>query len=104
IRAKISSFQRGGLNQVMSKGKITGQYVTSVLAKREVMKAGYDEAILLDHTGHVAEASGENIFMAKRGRLVTPPLSSPILAGVTRDTLITIARELGHVVEERPFG
>ena len=103
IRAKVSSFQRGGLNSMMSKGKITGQYVTSVLAKREVMRAGYDEAILLDVVGHVAEASGENIFMVKRGRIVTPPLSSPILAGITRDAMITLARDLGVTVEERTF-
>jgi branched-chain amino acid aminotransferase len=103
IRAKVSSYTRGALNASMSKGKITGQYVNSVLAKREVMKAGYDEAILLDAQGHVAEASGENIFFARRGRIVTPPLSSPILEGVTRDTVITLARELGIVVEERTF-
>jgi branched-chain amino acid aminotransferase len=103
IRAKVSSFTRGGLNSSMAKGKITGQYVNSVLAKREVMRAGYDEAILLDAQGYVAEASGENIFFARRGRLVTPPLSSPILEGITRDTLIVLARELGITVEERTF-
>jgi branched-chain amino acid aminotransferase len=103
IRAKVSSFTRGGLNATMSKGKICGQYVNSVLAKREVMKAGYAEAILLDDHGHVAEASGENIFMVKRGRIKTPPLSSAILAGVTRDTVITIARDLGLVVDEVTF-
>ena len=103
IRAKVSSFSRGGLNSMMSKGKITGQYVTSVLAKREVMKAGYDEAILLDVVGHVAEASGENLFMVKKGRIITPPLSSPILAGITRDAMITLAEGLGVTVEQRTF-
>jgi branched-chain amino acid aminotransferase len=103
IRAKVSSFTRGGLNSSMSKGKITGQYVNSVLAKREVMRAGYDEAILLDAAGQVAEASGENVFIAQHGRLITPPLSSPILNGITRDSVITLARELGIVVEERTF-
>jgi branched-chain amino acid aminotransferase len=103
IRAKVSSFTRGGLNSSMSKGKITGQYVNSVLAKREVMRAGYDEAILLDAQGQVAEASGENVFFAKHGKLVTPPLSSPILNGITRDTVVTLARELGIIVEERTF-
>ncbi len=68
IRAKVSSFTRGGLNSIMSKGKICGQYVNSVLAKREAIKAGYSEAILLDAKGHVAEASGENIFMVKQGQ------------------------------------
>ena len=103
IRAKVSSFTRGALNASMSKGKISGQYVNSVLAKREVMRGGYDEAILLDGNGHVAEASGENLFLIKRGRVVTPPLSSPILAGVTRDSMITLAQELGYAVDERPF-
>jgi len=103
IRAKISSFTRGGLNSTMSKGKICGQYVNSVLAKREAMKAGYAEAILLDGQGLVCEASGENIFMVKRGRIKTPPLSSAILAGITRDSIITIARDLGIPVEEATF-
>src|SRR3954469_14384015 len=94
IRAKVSSFTRGALNSTMSKGKICGQYVNSVLAKREAIKAGYSEAILLDDRGLVAEASGENIFLIKKGRIKTPPLSSPILAGITRDSIITIAREL----------
>src|SRR5689334_22125565 len=103
IRAKVSSFTRGALNSTMSKDKICGQYVNSVLAKREAMKAGYDEAILLDAHGHVAEASGENIFIVKKGVIKTPPLSSPILAGITRDTVITLARELGYTVEEATF-
>jgi branched-chain amino acid aminotransferase len=103
IRAKISSFTRGGLNSVMSKGKICGQYVNSVLAKREALKAGYSEAILLDNQGLVAEASGENLFIVRRGRIKTPPLSSAILEGITRDTVITLAREMGLVVEETTF-
>jgi branched-chain amino acid aminotransferase len=103
IRCKVSSFTRGGLNSTMSKGKICGQYVNSVLAKREVMKAGYSEAILLDSQGLVCEASGENIFLVKRGRIKTPPLSSAILAGITRDSIIHLARELGLEVEEATF-
>lgn len=103
IRAKVSSFTRGALNSTMSKGKICGQYVNSVLAKREALKAGYAEAILLDGNGLVAEASGENIFMVKRGKLKTPPLSSAILAGITRDTILTLARELSLTVEESTF-
>jgi branched-chain amino acid aminotransferase len=103
IRAKVSSFTRGGLNSTMSKGKICGQYVNSVLAKREAMKAGYSEAILLDSNGLVAEASGENLFLVKKGRIKTPPLSAPILAGITRDSVITIARDLGITVEETTF-
>ncbi len=103
IRAKVSSFTRGALNSTMSKGKICGQYVNSVLAKREAVKAGYSEAILLDANGLVAEASGENIFIVKKGKLKTPPLSSPILEGITRDTILTLARELGVPVEETTF-
>ena len=103
IRAKVSSFTRGGLNATMSKGKICGQYVNSVLAKREVMRAGYDEAILLDGHGHVCEASGENIFMIKRGKIRTPPLSSAILAGITRDSILALAREHAFDVEETTF-
>ncbi len=100
IRAKISSYTRGGLNSTMSKGKICGQYVNSVLAKREAMKAGYAEAILLDGNGHIAEASGENLFIVRKGVLKTPPLSSAILEGITRDTVITLARSQGLRVEE----
>jgi branched-chain amino acid aminotransferase len=103
IRAKVSSFTRGALNSTMSKGKICGQYVNSVLAKREALKAGYAEAILLDGNGLVAEASGENIFVVKRGKLKTPPLSSAILEGITRDTVLTLAREAGLTVEETTF-
>jgi branched-chain amino acid aminotransferase len=103
IRAKVSSFTRGGLNSTMTKGKICGQYVNSVLAKREAIKAGYSEAILLDDRGLVAEASGENIFLIKKGRIKTPPLSSAILAGITRDTVITLAREHGFTVDEVAF-
>jgi len=103
IRAKVSSFTRGALNSNMSKGKICGQYVNSVLAKREALKAGYAEAILLDGNGLIAEASGENIFLVKRGKIKTPPLSSAILEGITRDTVIALAREMGLTVEETTF-
>ncbi len=104
IRAKVSSFCRNPINVSMSRGKITGQYVNSILAKREAVQAGYDEAILLDVTGLVAEASGENIFLINQEGVVrTPPLSSPILDGITRRTAIALLRELGHTVEEVPF-
>jgi branched-chain amino acid aminotransferase len=104
IRAKVSSFTRPTLNSSMSKGKITGQYVNSVLAKREALRAGYSEAILLDSHGWVAEASGENIFIVRHGKLMTPSLSSPILEGITRDTVLTLARDMDLTVEERTFG
>jgi len=76
--------------------------VNSVLAKREVVSLGYDEAIMLDAAGAVAEGTGENIFMVHRDRLYTPPLSMPILDGITRDAVITLARENGIEVVNRP--
>ena len=103
IRAHVSTYVRGHLNQTMSKAKISGQYVNSVLAKREVTSLGYDEAIMLDAAGRVAEGTGENIFMVHRGRLYTPPLSMPILDGITRDAVLTLARENGVDVVEQPF-
>ena len=102
IRAKISSWQRHHINVSLAKGKMTGQYTNSVLAKREAKLGGYDEAILLDTQGYVSEGSGENIFIVKNKRLVTPPLSSSILAGITRDSVIKLAKEEGiEVSEER---
>jgi len=104
IRAKVSSFTRMHVNVNMVRGKITGQYVNSILAKREAVLAGYDEAILLDISGFVAEASGENIFCVGRNVTIrTPPLSSPILAGITRDSIIRILRNSGREVSEVTF-
>ncbi|MFY2561618.1 branched-chain amino acid transaminase [Corallococcus terminator] len=104
IRAKVSSFTRMHVNVNMVRGKISGQYVNSILAKREVVMAGYDEAILLDISGFVAEASGENLFMVnKKGVIKTPPLSSPILDGITRDTVLKILRDSGRAVDEVTF-
>ncbi|QRN93916.1 branched-chain amino acid transaminase [Archangium violaceum] len=101
IRAKVSSFTRLHVNVNMVRGKISGQYVNSILAKREAVLAGYDEAILLDISGFVAEASGENIFLVnKKGIIKTPPLSSPILDGITRDSVLKILRDSGRSVEE----
>lgn len=103
IACKVSSYARPHLNVGFSRAKLTGQYIVSVMAKREVKLAGYDEAILLDLNGMVAEGSGENIFIVKGGRLITPPLGSSILAGITRDTVITLAREEGILVVEQGF-
>lgn len=104
IRAKVSSFTRMHVNVNLVRGKLTGQYVNSILAKREAVLGGYDEAILLDISGFVAEASGENVFMVnKQGIVKTPPLSSPILAGITRDTVLTLLRAKGYPVEEVTF-
>ena len=101
IRAKISSFTRHHVNISMTRAKVPGYYVNSILAKKEVKAAGYDEAILLDPDGYVAEGSGENIFITRKGVLKTTPLTS-ILAGITRESIIKIARDMGiTVVEER---
>jgi branched-chain amino acid aminotransferase len=101
IRAKVSSFQRISPNILPPIAKATGQYVNSILAKLESMKAGYDEAILLDYRGFVSEGPGENIFLVKKGTLYTPPEHASILRGITRDSVITIAKDLGYEVIEK---
>jgi branched-chain amino acid aminotransferase len=103
IRAKVSSFTRMHVNVNLVRGKITGQYTNSVLAKREALLAGYQEAILLDAQGFVAEATGENIFMIKDNIVFTPPLSSPILAGITRSSIGHILKDLGMDVRQTTF-
>lgn len=100
IRAKLSSWSRHHIHVSLPKGKIMGQYTNSMLAKREAKLAGYDEALLMDVQGYVSEGSGENLFMVKNGRIITPPLSASILAGVTRDSIMTLAREEGLTVSE----
>jgi branched-chain amino acid aminotransferase len=101
IRAKVSSFTRHHVNATMTKSKTSANYVNSVLAKAEVKKAGYDEAIMLDTEGYVSEASGENIFIVRDGKIKTTPLTS-ILPGITRDSIITLARDKAYeVIEER---
>jgi branched-chain amino acid aminotransferase len=100
IRCKISAFARHHINVSLAKAKMTGQYANSVLAKREAKFGGYDEAIMLDTHGYVSEGSGENIFVVKKGILYTPDLSSSILEGITRDTIMTLAREEGIPVVE----
>lgn len=102
IRAKVSSYTRHHVNVMMTKSKVSGNYVNSVLAKNEVKKAGYDEAIMLDTDGYVAEASGENIFIARQKRLKTTPLTS-ILPGITRESVLTIARDKGYEIQEERF-
>jgi branched-chain amino acid aminotransferase len=102
IRAKVSSYARHHVNVMMTKSKIAGNYVNSVLAKNEVKKAGYDEAIMLDTEGYVSEASGENIFMVRDGVIKTTPLTS-ILPGITRHSVITIAQDKGYQVKEERF-
>jgi branched-chain amino acid aminotransferase len=101
IRAKVSSFARPGVNMLMGKGKIVGHYVNSILAKREALAAGYEEAILLDGQGYIAEASGENVFVVRDGKVATPPFGAAILGGITRDTVLTLMQEMGIEVVER---
>lgn len=104
IRAKVSSFTRNHPNSMLPKGKVVGHYVNSILAKREAMKGGYSEAIMLDHNGMVSEASGENIFIVRDGVVKTPGYSSAILGGITRDSLIQVLRQKGIPVEFASFG
>ena len=99
VRANISSFTRLHPNVAMTKAKITGNYANSVLARTESMRLGFDEAILLDPEGYVAECTGENIFIVRRGVLETPP-SAAILDGITRQSIITLARDAGYDVAE----
>ncbi len=102
IRIKIASYVRYNVNAAMSKAKISGYYVNSILAKKESKLAGYDETILLDEDGYIAEGSGENVFIVKNGVLKTPPLTS-ILPGITRETIIQLAKESGIPVDETRF-
>ncbi|MEO6775909.1 MAG: branched-chain amino acid transaminase [Kofleriaceae bacterium] len=100
IKCMVSGFSRANSNSAMNKGKICGQYVSSVLAKRMAIKSGFEEALMCDPQGMVAEGTGENIFVVKHGVVRTPPLSAAILAGITRDTTIQLLREQGVEVHE----
>jgi len=101
IRIKTSTFTRHHVNVMMTKAKVCGNYVNSVLAKVEALADGYDEALMLDTAGYVSEGSGENVFIVRKGIIKTPPLTS-ILAGITRETVIELAQSMGYqVVEER---
>ena len=100
ITAMISSWERVGPNVIPHAAKATGIYLNSMLATTEARRAGYDEAIMLTHDGYVADGPGENVFVVKDGRLRTPPLAMSILPGITRDTIIHLAQDLGYGVEE----
>jgi branched-chain amino acid aminotransferase len=102
IRIKTSSFARHHVNVMMTKAKVCGNYVNSVLAKTEAVADGYDEALMLDTMGFVSEASGENIFIVKNDVIKTTPLTS-VLPGITRDSIINLARDLGYEVQEQIF-
>ena len=101
IRVKTSSFSRHHVNITMCKAKANGNYMNSILAHQEAANDGYDEALLLDVDGFVAEGSGENVFIVRKGKLYTPDLTSA-LEGITRDTIVQLANELGiEVIEKR---
>jgi branched-chain amino acid aminotransferase len=102
IRVKISSFTRPHINATMVRAKAVANYANSLLAKREALKDGYDEAVLLDTDGYVAEGSGENIFMVRNGKIKTPPLTA-ILEGITRDTVMQLAAEHNIPLAEERF-
>jgi branched-chain amino acid aminotransferase len=101
IRAMISSWRRVGPNTIPHAAKATGVYLNSMLATHEARRAGYDEAILLTEDGYIADGPGETVFMVKDGTVFTPGLGSSILPGITRDTVIQIAQDLGHPVVEK---
>jgi len=99
VRMKISSWQRHDPNAMPPAAKGTGMYINSSMAKVEALKAGYDEAILLSPQGFVSECTGENIFIVRHGRLLTPPVSAGALEGITQSSITTIARDHGYDVE-----
>ena len=101
IRAKVSSWRRISPDSLIPHAKASGQYLNSVLAKIESLKAGYEEAILLDDHGHVCEGSGENLYAVSDGVITTPPQTASILDGITRKSVLQIASDLGHGVVER---
>jgi branched-chain amino acid aminotransferase len=101
VRVKISTWRRISHESNPPMAKASGNYLNSVLAKFESLSDGYDEAIMLDHRGYLSEGTGENIFLVKDGLIYTPPMSSGILAGITRATVIKLASDLGYNVVER---
>jgi branched-chain amino acid aminotransferase len=99
VRMKISSWQRHDPNAMPPAAKGTGMYLNSSMAKVEALKGGYDEAILLSPQGYVSECTGENLFVVRGGRIITPPVSAGALEGITQSSVMTIARDLGYEVE-----
>ena len=102
IRANISSYTRHHPNVSMTKAKIAGNYVNSILAKTESVRLGFEEAIMLDPQGYIAECTGENLFMVRKGKIFTPS-TAPVLEGITRHSISTIANDLGYTVTEAPI-
>lgn len=101
VRANISSFTRHHPNVMMTKAKISGNYANSFLAKTESVRLGFEEAIMLDPQGYVAECTGENLFIVRKGTILTPSLA-PVLEGITRDSVLMLARDAGYEVAEAP--
>jgi branched-chain amino acid aminotransferase len=101
ISAKVSSWRRISPDSLIPASKAGGQYLNSVLAKIESKRAGYEEAILLDDKGNVCEGTGENVFIVRNGEIATPPQTAAILDGISRKSVIEIARDLGYTVVER---
>jgi branched-chain amino acid aminotransferase len=102
VTCRISSWARQEDRSLPLRGKISGAYITSSLAKTEAVESGFDEAILLNSLGKVSEASGMNIFLVRNGQLIAPGFDQDILEGITRDSILTIARDLGIPIVERP--
>jgi branched-chain amino acid aminotransferase len=100
VRMTVSSWRRHDPNIIPPAAKVTGAYINSVVAKQEALHKGFDEAVMLNSQGFVAEATGENIFVVKDGEIFTPPLHAGSLGGITRQSVIEIARDLGHTVTE----
>ena len=102
IRANVSSFTRHHINVFMTKAKSTGNYTNSILAKTNSVRLGFEEAIMLDPQGYVSECTGENLFMVRDGKLITP-FSATVLEGITRDSILTLCGDLGIPVIEQPI-
>ena len=103
IRLKVSTYRRVGSNTIPHAAKATGVYLNSMLAVMEANRAGYDEALLLTEDGYVADGSGENLFVVKDGTVYTPDLAASILSGITRDSVVQIAQDLGYPVVQKPL-
>jgi branched-chain amino acid aminotransferase len=101
IRMTVSSWRRHDPNIIPPQAKVTGAYVNASIAKLEAVRAGYDEAIMLNPEGYVSEATGENLFIIKDGEILTPPLAAGPLPGITRESVMTVAADLGMPVHER---
>ncbi|HVD57420.1 MAG TPA: aminotransferase class IV, partial [Thermoleophilaceae bacterium] len=101
VRGRVSSYRRISSDSLIPHSKASGQYLNSVLAKIESLKAGYEEGILLDDKGNVCEGTGENVFVVKNGKIVTPPQTASILDGINRRSCMQIARDLGYELIER---